>query len=501
MLRKIASIKDLSLCLLSAFLLILSFPVYNLWICAWFAFVPVFFALQGKSLKQAFFLFLFTGIIFWAGMIYWLIHVTLAGTSVLIIYLALYFAVFGLLIRASTKHSSLYSLFFIPATWVLLEYVRGQLFTGFPWALLGYSQQFNLPVIQIADITGASGVSFLLMLANVSIVEAIWAQKNKLRGRLKSTLAIFFSALALSLGYGYSRISGINDAIHSGPIRVSVVQGNIPQELKWDKRYSETTLDQYLLLSSLAAKQKPQVIIWPEAAVPGILGEDDWVYEKIYAFAKENKIPLLVGAVVKDKGNYYGSALSISPLGQITGRYDKLHRVPFGEYIPLRETFPFLQTVVPIGDIQKGSNYTIFADSLAVLDCFEDVFPELARQFIKRGARLLVNITNDAWYKDTSAPWQHLQASVFRAVENRVCLARAANTGISGFISPCGEIVSLVRDDSGKATFIAGIDTEDLFLPSWEQSFYTRYGDVFTVFCLVIMVLHYILARIRKKHV
>ena len=421
-----------------------------------------------------------TGIIFWAGVIYWLAFVTLIGTIVLILYLALYFALFGLIIRPCTKHSTPGVLIFIPAVWVLLEYIRSHLFTGFPWALLGYSQYLNLPVIQIADMTGAWGVSFLVMFINVAIVEIIWSIKNNLKPRLKITLISAIAVLILSLGYGYFKITSkyvYNQK--SGIMKISVIQGNIPQELKWDERYSGFTLAKYLRLSRLAAKDNPQMIVWPEAAAPEILGESDQTYEEIFSLAKEIKVPLLIGAVVNDKGDYFVSALFIDNAGKITHRYDKLHRVPFGEYIPLKNVFPFLEKVVPIGDIQKGNEYTVFPSGFAVLDCFEDVFPELAREFVKRGARFLVNITNDAWYKKTSAPWQHLQASVFRAVENRVYLARSANTGVSGFIAPTGKITSLVKDKSGNNIFIEGFATQYLFMPEWPLSFYTRYGDIF----------------------
>ena len=232
---------------------------------------------------------------------------------------------------------------------------------------------------------------------------------------------------------------------------------------------------------------------------PEILGENDQTYEEIFSLAKEIKIPLLIGAVVNDRNNYFGSALLIDTTGKITQRYDKLHRVPFGEYIPLKNVFPFLEKVVPIGDIQKGKEYTVFPPGFAVLDCFEDVFPELAREFVKRGARFLVNITNDAWYKETSAPWQHLQASVFRAVENRVYLARAANTGVSGFIAPTGKIISLVKDKSGNVIFIDGFATQYIFMASWPLSFYTRYGDIFILICLIMVLAGIILQFYGKE--
>ncbi len=505
MLRKI--IKYLFLCALSATLLILSFPNFNFWILAWFGFVPLFLALKDKSLKQSFFLFFITGIIFWSGIVYWLIHVTLAGTILLILYLGLYFAFFGVIIRPCTKNSTSYSLIFIPSVWVLLEYIRGHLFTGFPWALLGYSQYLTPSVIQIADITGAWGVSFLLMLSNVTIVEIIWSAKNSLWPRLKIAIILLVSFLFLTLAYGYYRLSQHPTSGTLQPIRISVIQGNIPQELKWDKEYASYILDKYSTLSIRATHNQPDLIIWPEAAVPGILDEDNWAYQKVFSLAKEITTPLLTGAVVKDKDDYFGSALLINSSGEIILRYDKLHLVPFGEYIPLKKILPFLQTVVPIGNMQKGKDYTIFQlqtknpglkAKFAVLNCFEDVFPELAREFARREAGFLVNITNDAWYKQTSAPYQHLQASVFRAVENRLFLARCANTGVSGFINPTGKIISLVQDKSGNNIFISGHLTENINITKPVLSFYTKYGDIFLIACLIFILYAIIRTKFKK---
>ncbi|MEI6631023.1 MAG: apolipoprotein N-acyltransferase [bacterium] len=497
MLRKITPVL---LCLLSGVLLALPFNNGRFWILSWFGFVPAFFALKDKSLKEAFFLFFITGVIFWWCVIYWLVHVTLAGTIVLVFYLSLYFAIFGLIIRPCTKHSTPYALIFIPSLWVLLEFLRGHLLTGFPWALLGYSQYLNLMAIQIADITGAWGISFLLMFVNVAIVEIIWSGAKRARPRLRIVVVLLIAFLSLTLYYGYFRLSlsVVSGTRHK--LRISVIQGNIPQELKWAANAKYFILDQYSYLTREAAKEGPDLVIWPEAASPVLLGEDDAVFAQIFALGKEISIPLLLGAVVKEGEDYFNSALLLDARGKISGRYDKLHLVPFGEYIPLKKALPFLETVVPIGDIQPGSEYAIFKTphSFAVLICFEDFFPELSRNFIKRGAGFLVNITNDAWYKRTSASYQHLQASVFRAVENRVYLVRAANTGISGFISPLGAIISTVRDSRGREIFIPGYDTREIFIENRPLSFYTRYGDIFITLCF-LLAMYGIIPSFKRK--
>ena len=432
-----------------------------------------------------------TGVIFWLGIIYWLIHVTLAGMIVLVLYLAIYFGVFGLLFSLYTLYAIRYTLLVIPALWVLLEYIRSHLFTGFPWALLGYSQYLNLPIIQIADITGAWGVSFLVMMINVTVYSILDSRFSILAQRKRYLIPVLFLIVTLLYGYYKLRFEHRASSIeHRASLKISVVQGNIPQELKWDPGSREQILEKYLNLSLEAAKDRPDLIIWPEAAIPVVLEEEPLFLEKVKNFVKESKKPLLFGAVTTKDNFYYNSALLLSKESKLLNRYDKLHLVPFGEYIPLRKTLWFLETVVPIGDFSPGKEYTVFQvpSRFAVLICFEDLFPELSREFTKRGADLLVNITNDAWFKITSSPYQHLQASVFRAVENRLPLVRAANTGVSGFIKPTGEILSLLRDKTGRNIFISGYDTQEIIIPKKKLSFYTRYPDILVVLCALYVL-------------
>jgi apolipoprotein N-acyltransferase len=312
--------------------------------------------------------------------------------------------------------------------------------------------------------------------------------------------------LALTITYGFFKL---NQNRESGRLRISVVQGNIPQSIKWQDYAKEQILEQYLSLSREVLSDNPELIIWPEAALPGVLDQDEHLKEKLEAFVGKCGVPLLAGAVYSDKGAYYNSAILISGNGEITNRYDKLHLVPFGEYIPIKTIFGFLETVVPIGDCVSGKEYTVFslnrevAGSLSrttekqpqtddrvdfsVLICFEDIFPQISRRFVKKGADFLVNITNDAWFGDTSSPYQHLQASVFRAVENRVYLVRAANTGISGFIAPHGKVYPLIDSNSGKQTFASGSQTRNIILAPKQDTFYTKLGDWFVLICLAFV--------------
>ncbi|MDD5128851.1 MAG: apolipoprotein N-acyltransferase [Candidatus Omnitrophica bacterium] len=471
--------------ILSAVLLSLAFSSFNLWVFAWLGLIPLLISLERGTLLRSFINAYICGIIFWSLTIYWLIHVTLLGQVVLILYLAVYFGAFGCLVYLSRSYSSGFLLFFIPSSWVLLEYARGYLFTGFPWALLGLSQYRNLLVIQIADITGIWGISFLVALINVGFYLA-WRKSLKVKA-----LCVCLCLLLLSLGYGFYKLR-LKPELRSDNqwCKVSIVQGNIPQDLKWDKPSAAGILDTYKKLTRAVAQDGSSLIIWPEASVPVIWGDEDAAMEfnQVFSLASQLNTNLLLGVVSRFGGTYFNSALFINNLGEPEKIYNKLHLVPFGEFVPFKDTFPFLQSIAPIGDIEPGKEYTIFdqPDNFGVLICFEDLFPELSREFVKRGARFLVNITNDAWYKESSAPYQHFAASVFRAVENRLYLVRSANTGISGFIDPFGRPSSMVQDYSGRSSFIRGYSSKNIYLSSLGRTIYNRYGDWFILFCLLI---------------
>jgi apolipoprotein N-acyltransferase len=506
---------EIILVLISAILLILSFPHLNLEFLAWIAFVPLFFTLQNKSKNKAFLLSYLSGIMFWFGIIYWLIHVTFLGSVLLVLYLALYFGIFGFIITRYSLLSTRYSIIFVSSAWVLLEYLRSHLFTGFGWALLGYSQYLNLPAIQIADSTGVWGVSFLVMMVNVFVYNIIRYASCAMRKKQRKSLSLISCLLPLlflflSFGYGFYKLRTTHNTQHTA-LKISVIQGNVPQAIKWKKAAAGEILKRYFGLSRLVADDNPDLIIWPESALPGILGEDTHLTESLEALVNEIQIPLLLGVVSLDKNDYYNSSILISKQNKFIQRYDKIHLVPFGEYIPLKRIFGFLETIVPIGDFIPGKEYTVFsldarrtthdARRFSVLICFEDIFPQISRQFARRGADFLVNMTNDAWFGNTSSPYQHLSASVFRAVENGVYLVRAANTGISGFITSEGRIEPLIEHDSGKQTFISGYKTKDIFLKINQGSFYTQWGDWFILVCGMMAMYGFIMAKTSRLEV
>lgn len=516
--RRSSLVVSVSFAVLSAVLLISSFPGFNLWIFAWFAFVPLFLALENQKPFRSFLIAYLIGFLFFLGTIYWLVHVSLPGMLIVVAYLALYFGFFGLiisLILAPARVSGflafrpgLHTLFLIPAAWVALEWARSYVFTGFGWALLGYSQSYNLPIIQIADVSGTYGVSFLIVMFNTAVFLAI---KN-FRNKKKFLPPVVMSAVLIIAvcGYGLFRL---NNVFTGERLKVSVVQGNIPQDQKWDASFKERIIEKYSMLTFSLADQKPDLIIWPETSVPGFIENEKTLLEWVRSTARLVNAPLLVGAPRYEEINghefYYNSAFLFLKDGSLDRYYDKIHLVPFGEYVPLKDLFFFVHRFAPrpIGDFVGGEKFTVLKFPIerfvkekdhnwklikkvgfGCLICFEDIFPDLARGFVKNNAGFLVNITNDAWFGRSSAAYQHAQASVFRAVENRVSVIRAANTGLSCFIDQTGRIISKVSKENNDL-FVDGFKTQEIVL-SRVRTVYTAYGDIFAYLCIFITVFY-----------
>jgi len=524
MLRKIKLARSTSrpvnyiiLPVLSATLLVLAFPRFDLEFLAWVSFVPLFIALEKKTLKQKFFIGYLFGIVFFSSILYWLLNVTIPGTIVLVLLLSFVPAIFSILyrfislpVRQTGGIAPYLSVIAVPAAWIITEYLRAHLFTGFPWALLGYSQYLNQPIIQICDITGAYGVSFIIIMVNFCIYTVL---RRLPHGKIYTILTLIL--LIGTFFYGHFRLKQNYVDI---PLTVSVIQGNIPQEIKWNERYRESIFDKYSFLTLMASEAEPDIIIWPETAIPDIMEKKSYVFNKISMLAKKTNTYLLTGVVREENSFFYNSAVLISDKGKMIEHYDKIHLVPFGEYIPLEKYFPWLRDKVdkPIGDFDSSTRYSLFRIKseissvtdikivkdlrfykFAVLICFEDMFPDLVRQFVKKGALFLVNITNDAWFGKTSAPFQHVQSSVFRAVENRVPVVRAANTGVSCFINQKGRIVGSVEKGRRKI-FVEGYKQTKIY-PFQMNTLYTRFGDAFVYSCFFVYILNVIIIKKQKQ--
>ena len=488
----------------------LCFPNLDFGWLAWVVLIPLHLAINRLSSKEAFWWGWFAGTIGYAGTVSWVItamhsygQVPLIISVLLMIllasYIGLYVGLYTLGISWFKKPGSFLICLIAPSLWVALELLRTYLFSGFPWALLGYSQYQWLTIIQVADITGVYGVSFLIVLVNVALFYVIsWLVEQNVLELKPFPWAIAISTLSvlgIVLTYGAWQLDYYANGNSSATqLRVGVIQGNIDQARKWDKTYRQESVNRYDKLSRQAAKDT-DLLIWPESATPFFFEREPAYQRQVAAIVGDTNTSLLFGSPTlrryADGSPYlFNSAYLLSPQGEIVGRYDKRHLVPFGEYIPLRSILFFLdKLVVGIGDFQSGiGDLTLTLPQqearlplkFGVAICFEVIFPDLVRQMAKEGADFLVTITNDAWFGDSVAPYQHFGMVVFRAVENRVAFARSANTGISGFIAPDGHILSttpIFTQEAIRGTIPIRTTT----------AFYSQYGDVFAWACVIVL--------------
>ncbi len=497
--------------LVSGTLLFLSFPKFDLWPLAWMAIIPLLAILHNVSRKQAFWYGWLTGTVYFLGCVYWVTHtmvlygnlpltVSILIMLLLVIYLGTYVGLFSYFYKWMMDTLPLtLQLFVGSALWVALEWLRGHLLTGFPWALLGYSQYQILPVIQISDLTGVYGVSFLLVATNIALSfllrTILFSQKP--RDHLKRILNPLLASgvlISLVLVYGFFRLTILSEQAASRNLRVGLIQGNINQAQKWDPVYQQETLDIYKDLTLQAHLQQPRLdlVVWPETATPFIFEQERIYREELMAFTQDQQTPLLFGSLAigsksnrfdADRSRLFNSAYLLSATGNPIVRYDKIHLVPFGEYVPLSSLLFFIHKMVEgIGDFGPGQEFTVMESSRArfgVVICFEVIFPELVRKFVRQGAQFMATLTNDAWFGRSSAPYQHFSMVVFRAVENRVPFIRAANTGITGSIDATGRIQETTHLFT-KTYLVQEINLKEV------RSFYTQYGDLFAYLCGII---------------
>lgn len=439
---------------LAGLLLALAYPRPDFAALAWIALVPLCLSLHKRPFWSGF----AAGTGFFGLVLYWLnivmvtfghLHplLSLICYLLLVAYLALFVAAVTWGTAFLQKRLQLSSLLTFPVLWVAGEYLRAHLLTGFPWALLGYSQQSWLEAIQSADLFGVYGISYLVALVNVTIAMVLTSlHEHRKMPRLAVTAALIL--FAANLLYGYS-VMERSPAKRERSLTTTLVQGNIDQSIKWDPAFVQSTVDRYRELSlAAAAEYNSELIIWPESATPFYYQDESPLSDEVRKVASSSQAALIFGSPAyekRDDGRWHflNSAFLLNSKGETLGRGDKVHLVPFGEYVPLKKFLPFVNKLVEgIGDFSAGKIQPLrFGDyHIGLLVCYEGIFPELARDYVNQGSDLLVNITNDAWYGQSSAPFQHLSMARFRAIENRIWLARAANTGISAFIDPSGRI-------------------------------------------------------------
>jgi len=490
----------------SGLTLALAFPrPAQAWL-AWIALVPLFLVMERRPFRSGF----AAGVGFFGLVLYWVnIVMTTYGKLnpffsvvaylLLIFYLALYFGTVTWAACRLRDKLSLPPVLTLPILWAALELLRAYLVTGFPWASLGYSQQNVLSMIQSADLFGVYGLSLLLVACNAALAGIILTSRPGAREWGPWAAAALVGLLVLAnWGYGLFRLKG-EPVAREASLDVALIQGNIDQALKWQPGMREATVDKYVSLSLEANRQRPaDLIVWPEAATPFYLQDEGPLAREVIDLPRRVDAYLLTGSPAYETVNLQrkslNSAFLLSERGKVLGRSDKVHLVPFGEYVPMAPLLPFVDKLVEgIGDFTPGSIVPLPMNGhqLGVLVCYEVIFPELAREWVREGSDLLVNITNDAWFGRSSAPFQHLSMARFRAIENRVWMVRAANTGITAIIDPTGRIVAQTPIfETGFLNGTVGLGAR--------TTLYTRLGDVLPVACLVLSV--FWLIRTRKKY-
>jgi len=487
--------------MLTGGLLTLSFPTLGHPAAAWVALVPLLVVLpQVRTVRSAFALGLTVGIGQFGGTLPWLtdVMVEFGGLSrplgmvlnaVLVAYLALFPALFVVLLVLLYRRFGQVAMLWAAPVWVSTELARLWLFGGFPWELLGYSQTGVLPVSQLASLVGVHGVTALVVFMNSALGLAFVAS-HSCRVRVLGAAAVLMMAVVT---FGSWRLSESRLLVAGTPLQVGLVQGNIPQDEKWDRARRQAILGRYLDLSREAAADGAELIVWPESATPFGF-EVHPRGEAVRQLARDTGAHLLFGSTQTQRHptpQIFNAAFMLRPDGGTAAVYHKMHLVPFGEYVPFKSLLFFAAPIVEsLSDFSPGTaarTLPIGPHLTSTAICYEIIYPGLVRRFVRGGSELLTTITNDAWYGRSAAPHQHFQQARMRAIEQGRFLVRAANTGVSGVVDPYGRVLAR------SALFETVAMTEPVRLLTG-LTLYGRIGDVTAYLCLLVTVVGLVVA-------
>jgi len=457
---------EFSLAILSGALLALSFPRFGHPGFAWIALVPLLVAVSGWSgrrvaltgvpARRAFLLGLTAGTVYFIGTVYWTstvvrqfgglpLPLAIVAMVLLSLYLGLFPAITATIVARLTTRVGAVAILLTAAPWVATEFFRGYLFGGFPWVPLGNSQVTVLPIAQIASVLGVYGLSALVAFVNSAIAYALVVDGgHRIRALVAAALVVFGVG-----AWGTWRIADGSLTREGTPLRVGLVQGNIAQEDKWDPKQARRIFTTHVAMTREAVRKGAQYVMWPESSTPFMFEEDPAGADAVRSLAREVNVPILFGSdQVERRGTVrlYNSAFLVTPEGKTAAVYRKIHLVPFGEYIPLKSWLFFVSPLVEsFAEFAPGGAIVMLplgphVTSTAI--CYEVVYPSLIREAVEAGSELLTTITNDGWYGQSSAPYQHFAMASMRSIEQGRYLARAANTGISGVVDPYGRVVA-----------------------------------------------------------
>lgn len=482
-------------------LFVLSIPKADVGALAWVCLVPGLLLVPAADRRGLLRIGLSWGIVAGAGRAYWVSDtLTLYGavppvlsavTTILLVgYLSLYPALFFLCLSRADL-SSVWLPWVAAAGWVVLEWVQGWAFTGFPWEYLGTSQYLNRPVLQLASVAGVYGLSFLVVLVNAAVAQAIHLHARCQRWAWQALPPAM--ALAGAIAFGYARLHADEQSPPGVPLEVAIVQGSIPQDQKWERSRLEDSTGRYVELARTLVGTPLDLVVFPETALPFTFDDPRHgpIRQAVVDLARDLDAPILLGSLggapVGSGGQVFNRALLVDRSGAVAGHYDKVHLVPFGEYLPMRWLFGYLGGLTAqSGAFSPGRSFEPVdlpgaGTSLGVFICYESTFPEIPRTLTQRGAQVLVTVTNDAWFGRSAAPYQHFSMAVVRAVETGRPVVRAANTGISGFISPTGGIVA------STGLFEPAVVTGTV-APGRDATFYVRHGHLVPLLCAALLI-------------
>jgi len=481
------------LALASGLLLAAAFPPPGWSALAFVAFVPLLLAVRGEGAGSAFRLGWLAGAAQWLVLVFWLHHVSWAAWLGMALYCGLYTGLFAMIAALlwRTCGASRSGRFFLPpllaVVWGGLEWIRGTFGTGFAWLPLASSQTQNLALLQLAGWGGTYLVSAVIMWLDVALAVTVREYSVARAERRRPANTVLLAALlVLALVWLHGR-QEMNAPQPAGPlVKAALIQPGIPQMDKWTPEMVDTIYNRLRELTRRAlAEDRPDLVVWPETAVPDDIRSSTNSFDVVLGLVT-NGAPILLGSTDTEyrepaKPRYFNSTFLFDTHGVIAGAYDKQHLVAFGEYIP-----PMLGWLTPIEDsFTPGTNSYVFkltypGVGLSTMICFEDTVPAIARGFVRNGAQLLVNMSNDAWFDPSACSRQHLLHSILRAVENRVPVLRSCNTGVSCCIDRFGRVYDSVADARGGS---AGPGFRNTLVgvppPDAPQTYFTRHGDRF----------------------
>jgi apolipoprotein N-acyltransferase len=465
--------------------------------------------------RRAFLLGLSSGAVYFAGTLYWLVEtmttfgklatpIALFAAGALVAYLALFPAAFALILARLHRSLGLRSLALVPAVWVVTELGRQYVWDGFPWALLGYSQVTVLSVAQVASLVGVYGLSALLALTSAAAAYVI-LDRGRTRWVFAGSVVVLVAA---SVFWGQARLASSSLLTRGEPVRVAVIQGNVAQGEKWNPALRDAIADRYITMTRQALGQGATFILWPESSTPFYFERDLVRGGQIRRLAAEARATLLIGsdqvepikasaATDRVKERNYNAAFLVKPDGTVGAVYRKMHLVPFGEYVPLQSLLffagPIIGAVADFSPFTAGTEPVLLpvgSHRVSTAICYEVIYPDLIRRTVLDGSELLTTITNDAWYGRSSAAYQHWDQAAMRAIEQGRYLARAANTGISGFVDPYGRVMT------SAGLFEPAILVQDLRLLK-ERTVYNRIGDLVAWLSLAVTAAALLVVRRR----